>query len=133
MQANKIHHVGIIVPDEDQADFLFRLMGLTRGHTVYVKEYEATCIFGSGEGCLLEFIVPDAGSKLSQYNRGIGGIHHVAIETDDLEKTTHELDKLEIDFIAKQPVCAGDLLVNFLSPGATRGMTIEFVQKTDVP
>ena len=130
MQQNKIHHIGIIVPDEEQADFLFRLMGLTRGHTVYVKEYEATCIFGSGEGRLLEFIVPDPGGKLSEFNRGLGGIHHLAIETPDIKQAAEYLDReLEVDFLEEEPVLAGDLLINFLPPSMARGIIIEYIQK----
>lgn len=130
MQKNNIHHIGIIVPDEEQADFLFKIMGLTRGHTVYVKEYEATCIFGMGEGRLLEFIVPDPGSKLSQFNQGLGGIHHIAIETIDIGKAAEYLDReLEIDFLEKEPVLAGDLLINFVPPSMTRGIIIEYVQQ----
>ena len=138
MQQNHIHHIGIIVPNEEQVDFLFRLTGLPRGHTVYVKEYEATCIFSRGIFCnsekevdtLLEFIIPEPGSKLSQFNRGLGGLHHLAIETPDIRETAEYLDhELEIDFLEKEPVVAGDLLINFLPPSVTRGIIIEYVQK----
>ena len=130
MRQNNIHHVGIIVPDEEQVDFLFQLMGLPRGHAVYVEEYEATCIFGAGNGRLLEFIVPDSGSKLSQFNQGLGGVHHIAVETADIRQAAEDLDqKLEIDFLEKEPVSAGDLLINFIPPSMTRGIIIEYVQK----
>jgi catechol 2,3-dioxygenase-like lactoylglutathione lyase family enzyme len=134
MTKNKIHHIGIIVPDEKQVDFLLKLMGLERGRSVYVKEYQANCIFGKGEGKLLEFIIPDTESKLARFNHGLGGIHHLAIETKNIQETMEYLDKqFEIDFIEKKPVVAGDLLINFLSPSMTRSMTrgiiIEFVQK----
>jgi catechol 2,3-dioxygenase-like lactoylglutathione lyase family enzyme len=130
MSTNKIHHIGIIVPNEDQVNFLLQLMGLERGHSVYVKEYQANCIFGKNEGKLLEFIIPDENSKLSKFNNGLGGIHHLAIETPDIKQTMEYLDKeLEIDFLESQPVIAGDLLINFLSPSMTRGIIIEFVQK----
>jgi catechol 2,3-dioxygenase-like lactoylglutathione lyase family enzyme len=100
MFKNKIHHIGIIVPNEEQANFLLPLIGLERGHSVYVKEYQATCIFGKGDGKLLEFIIPDVNSKLSKFNNGLGGIHHLAIETSDIKRTMEYLDKeFEIDFI----------------------------------
>ena len=136
MQQNKIHHIGIIVPDEEQVHFLFQLMGLTSGHTVYVEEYEATCIFGKmggrqdGQECMCEFIVPKPGSKLSQFNRGLGGIHHLAIETSDIRATTEYLgSELEIDFLEESPVLAGNLLINFIPSSMTRGIVIEYVQK----
>jgi catechol 2,3-dioxygenase-like lactoylglutathione lyase family enzyme len=130
MFQNKIHHIGIIVPNEEQINFLFQLMGLEYGYSVYVKEYQANCIFGKGEGKLLEFIIPDVNSKLSKFNNGLGGIHHLAIETPNIKQTMEYLDKkFEIDFIEKEPVKAGDLWINFLSPTMTRGITIEFVQK----
>jgi catechol 2,3-dioxygenase-like lactoylglutathione lyase family enzyme len=130
MFKNKIHHIGIIVPNEEQVNFLLQLIGLERGHSVYVKEYQANCIFGKGDGKLLEFIIPDVNSKLSKFNNGLGGIHHLAIETSDIKRTMEYLDKeFEIDFIEKEPVEAGDLHINFLSPIMTRGIIIEFVQK----
>jgi catechol 2,3-dioxygenase-like lactoylglutathione lyase family enzyme len=105
-------------------------MGLERGHSVYVKEYQANCIFGKDEGRLLEFIIPDTNSILSKFNNGLGGIHHLAIETPDIKETKNYLDQeLEIDFLESMPVIAGDLLINFLSPTMTRGIIIEFVQK----
>ncbi|MDR1478242.1 MAG: VOC family protein [Planctomycetaceae bacterium] len=132
MFKNKIHHVGIIVPDESQVDFLLSLMEFERGNSVYVKEYQAKCIFGKGEGKLLEFIIPDPESKLAQFNHGLGGIHHFAIETPDIKQTMEYLDKkFEIDFIEKESVVTEDLLINFLSPSMTRGITIEFVQKNN--
>jgi catechol 2,3-dioxygenase-like lactoylglutathione lyase family enzyme len=128
MFQNKIHHIGIIVPNEEQVNFLMQLTGFERGLSVYVKEYQANCIFGKGDGKLLEFIIPDVNSKLSKFNNGLGGIHHLAIETPDIKQTMEYLDKeFEIDFIEKEPVEAGDLRINFLSPIMTRGIIIEFI------
>ncbi|MDR2441804.1 MAG: VOC family protein [Planctomycetaceae bacterium] len=133
MFKNKIHHIGIIVPNEEQVNFLLKLTGLEHGHSVYVKEYQATCVFAvekEREGSQLEFIIPDVNSKLSKFNNGLGGIHHLAIETPNIKQTMEYLDKeFEIDFIEKEPVEAGDLLINFLSPSMTRSIIIEFVQK----
>lgn len=123
---NRIHHIGIIVPDEEQADFLLQLIGMARGHSVYVEEYQANCIFAGS----LEFIVPVEGSKLAQFNKGRGGLHHIAVETPDIKQTMNRINQeFEVDFLEPEPVIAGDLLINFLPPAMTRGITVEFVQK----
>jgi hypothetical protein len=57
---DKIHHIGIIVPNEEQVNFLLQLMGFEYGHSVYVKKYQSTCIFLEVEAgdYLINFLSP---------------------------------------------------------------------------
>jgi hypothetical protein len=119
--------VGIIVPDREQVRVLMELFGFERGVEQYVPEYEADCIFTRGEGTAIEFIVPHGG-KLAAFNKGIGGIHHIALEVADLEATTAELAERGVSLLEPKPVDAGRLRINFLSSTYTRGIIVEFVE-----
>jgi catechol 2,3-dioxygenase-like lactoylglutathione lyase family enzyme len=77
---------------------------------------------------VIEFIVP-RGGKLAEFNRGVGGLHHVAVEVPDLAAVAKELRAEGIELLEKTPVDAGDLRINFLPPFYTRGFTVEFVEK----
>jgi methylmalonyl-CoA/ethylmalonyl-CoA epimerase len=132
MLHGKLHHVGVIVPDQEQLQQLCRLFGVTLGRREYVEEYQADCIFSEGERGLVEFIIP-RGGKLAQFNKGMGGLHHIAIEVDDLEAVTAELASDGIQLLEPAPVDAGPLLINFVPPAFSRGVRIEYVQKVAGP
>lgn len=127
IRKHKLHHVGIIVPDADRIEALLDLLGLERGETQYVPEYQADCVFTRGNGASIEFIVP-RGGKLSEFNRRVGGLHHVAIEVEDLGQLSRQLREKDVPLLESEAVDAGKLMINFLSPVYTRGFTVEFVQ-----
>lgn len=141
MFQSRLHHVGIIVADEAQVDLLAALFGLTRGQREYVPDYEAECYFtGSGTGgevagtntqvgAAIEFIVPRAGGKLSKFNKGFGGIHHIALEVDDLAAAAVELRERGVKLLEDHPVDAGSILINFVPPLYTRGFIVELIQR----
>ena len=125
---SSIHHIGIIVPDRNQVDFLLGILGLETGESVYVPEYEADCIFTSNSTSNIEFVIPRENSKLSNFNKGMGGLHHIALEVNDMLDVTRQLAEEGIVLLEDKPVHAGELLINFLHPAETRGFIVEFVQ-----
>ena len=128
MFQSRLHHVGIIVADEQQVDLLAHLLGLTRGTSEYVAEYEAQCYFTAGAGAAIEFIVPRPDSKLTKFNKGFGGLHHIALEVDDLADASAALRERGVKLLEDHPVDAGSLLINFVPPLYTRGFIVEFIQ-----
>ena len=131
MAQSKLHHVGIIVPDLTRAELLIGLLGLERGSEQYVPEYEADCYFTTSSGACIEFIVP-RGGKLSQFNKGFGGLHHIALEVDDLVVATADLEEKGVKMLEKQFVDAGSILINFVPPLYTRGLIVELIQRKTV-
>jgi catechol 2,3-dioxygenase-like lactoylglutathione lyase family enzyme len=123
----KLHHVGIIVPDEAQLRELCRICGVTPGRRQYVAEYQADCIFSEGPGGVIEFIIP-RGGKLAKFNKGFGGLHHIAIEVEDLNAASAALAADGVRLLESSPVDAGALLINFLPPVFSRGVVVEYVQ-----
>ena len=127
MYQGEVHHVGVVVPDEAQVQTWIDLFGLEMGRRQYVPEYEALCLFTRGPRGLIEFIVP-GGGVLAAFNKGNGGLHHVAFEVADLAAETRRLADQGGTLLEPEPVRAGPLLINFMSPVYTRGVAVELVQ-----
>lgn len=125
---SRLHHVGIICRDRAQVDELMRLFGMRSVQETWVEAYQADCVFTSGEAGGIEFIIP-RGGKLKKFNKGVGGLHHIAVEVQDLEATSARLRGEGIELLEATPVDAGDLLINFVPPLYTRGVIVEVVQK----
>lgn len=125
-----MHHVGIVQPTEADAQRFMAQMGLTEDYRGHVAAFGALCIFCQGHGAsAIELVVPDPGTVLEKFNKGAGGLHHVALTTPDLAALTAELAGEGMKLIEPAAVKgAGNFLCNFLSPVFTRGITIEFVQ-----
>lgn len=125
-----MHHVGIVQPTEADAQRFMAQMGLAEAYRGHVAAFGATCIFCEAHGAsAIELVVPDAGSVLEKFNKGAGGLHHIALATPDLAALAAELASEGMKLIEPAPVHgAGNFLCNFLSPVYTRGITIEFVQ-----
>jgi methylmalonyl-CoA/ethylmalonyl-CoA epimerase len=126
----RLHHVGVVVPSEQQAETLIGLLGLQEESRGYVERYGALCIFTAGNGgSPLELVVPRHG-RLAEFNRGLGGLHHIAIAVDSLAGLAERLRELGISLLEDQPVVgAGSFACNFLDPVYTRGVTVEFVEE----
>jgi len=123
----KIHHIGIIVKDRKHIDKYKDLFSLEESHSEFVKEYDCECIFMKGD-IPIEFIIANTG-KLKDFNKGLGGIHHIAFEVENIEDLKKKMKEKGIDLLEKEAVKAGDILINFMSPLYLRGVTIEFVEK----
>jgi catechol 2,3-dioxygenase-like lactoylglutathione lyase family enzyme len=125
-----LHHVGIVQSDEESAMALMSLLGLQEDYRGYVPQFSALCIFTRrATGSPIEFVIPDGG-PLVKFNKGAGGLHHIALEVPDLLATMRHYEDQGIAMLEPAPVKgAGDFLCNFLRPSATRGVITEFVQK----
>lgn len=124
-----LHHVGIVQATEEDARALMGLMGLEEDYRGYVPQFHALCIFTKAvSGSPIEFVIPNGGA-LEKFNKGAGGLHHIALQVPDLDVLQRVLEGEGMKLLEPQHVLgAGGFLCNFLSPVYTRGITIEFVQ-----
>ena len=127
----KIHHVGVVVPNLDQAMVLWRdLLGLhvTKVEVVQDQGVKAALLLaGESEIELLEPLNPDNGVGKFLARRG-GGLHHVCFESDDV---TRELDGARakgIPLIDQHPRRGLAGMICFLHPKAARGVLVEYAQ-----
>lgn len=126
----KLHHVGIVQPSEAAVETLFQILGLEEDYRGFVPQFEALCIFAkASSGSAIEFVVPTGGT-LARFNKGAGGVHHVAFQVEDLRATTLTLKGQGLLMVEEEPVKgAGNFICNFLRPSATRGVLTELVQE----
>ena len=124
-----LHHVGIIQPSEEDAVQMMTLLGLEEDFRGFVPQFSALCIFTRrSEGSPIEFVIPDGG-PLEKFNKGAGGLHHIALQVPDLDALAQDLAAQDMRLLEPRHVKgAGNFLCNFLSPVYTRGVTIEYVQ-----
>ncbi len=124
-----LHHVGIVVPDEDEMAAMMTALGLVEDYRGYVPEFFALCVFTAGNGgSPVEFVVPDGG-PLVKFNKGMGGLHHLAYLTDSLDAKAAELAAQGAKFLQAEHVKgAGPFRCNFVSPIYTRGLTVEYIE-----
>jgi methylmalonyl-CoA/ethylmalonyl-CoA epimerase len=125
-----LHHVGIVTPDEAEAAAMMAVLGLREDYRGYVPEFGALCIFVTGNGASpVEFVIPDEGTVLAKFNRGMGGLHHLAYVVASLDQKAAELEAAGMRLLEPKHVKgAGDFYCNFLSPIYTRGLTIEYIE-----
>ena len=96
----------------------------------FVPQWSALCIFtkAAAGGSPIEFVIPDGG-PLERFNKGAGGLHHIALQVPSLDALAKALDGEGMRLLEPTHVKgAGPFLCNFLSPVYTRGITIEFVE-----
>lgn len=126
----KIHHVGIVQPDMQAAEDYMRLFNHEEDYRGFVEPFQCWCIFlkaPTGEAAV-ELVIPEGG-PLAKFNKGAGGLHHYALLTDDIKALQIEFANRDVRMIEDEPVKgAGDFLCNFLSPAATRGPIVEYIQ-----
>ena len=131
----KVNHIGIAVTDLDAAVKFYREeLGLEAVGFETVDEQKATVAFipcGETRFELLESTSPDGPiGKFIEKNGGRGGIHHVAIEVDDIEAELGRLKSRGVALIDEKPRSgAGGAKIAFLHPKATGGVLTELCQE----
>ena len=127
----KIHHVGVVVPNLEQAMSFWRdLLGLrlTKSQTVQDQGVKAALLqVGESEIELLEPLSPDNGVGKFLARRG-GGLHHVCFETEDVERELEGAKAKGIQLIDQKPRAGLAGMICFLHPKATRGVLVEYAQ-----
>jgi len=134
MKFKRIDHIGIAVPDLDQAVKIYKvLLGKAPEHFEEVTEQKAkTAFFGVGESNLelLQSTAPDGPiGKFIEKNGGRGGLHHICIQVDDIEATLAAYKAAGIQLIDEKPrVGAHGRLIAFVHPKSTGGVLLEVSQ-----
>lgn len=124
-----MHHVGIVQRTEEEVSALMALLGLREDYRGYVETWRALCIFTKPEGATpIEFVIPNGG-PLANFNKGFGGLHHVALTVAGLDATKKRIEQNGMKLLNDVHVKgAGPFLCNFLSPIFTRSILVEFIE-----
>jgi methylmalonyl-CoA/ethylmalonyl-CoA epimerase len=128
----KIDHLGIATKNIDEAlKFWAGSLGLENVHTETVEDQRVrVAMLPLGES-RIELLEPTGDdSPISKFleKRG-GGIHHIAVEVDDIEISLQQLKDSGTRLIDESPrVGAEGCLVAFVHPSSTGGVLLELVQ-----
>jgi methylmalonyl-CoA/ethylmalonyl-CoA epimerase len=127
----KVHHVGVVVRDMEQAMRFYRdTLGLPvhKFQTIQEQGVKAVLLtLGDGEIELLEPIVPDTG--IARYLERKGeGLHHVCFQVDDVERDLLDLKEKGTELIDQQTRIGIAGRICFLHPTAMDGTLVELCQ-----
>jgi methylmalonyl-CoA/ethylmalonyl-CoA epimerase len=125
----RFDHVGVATEDAEGLAFLYEdLLGCPIVHEERFEELKI--IFLELENGYFELLEPQADGTIARYLDEHGdGIHHVAIETDDIEGALETAEAEGIELIDPEPrQGAWGHQVAFLHPGSTGGVLVEFVE-----
>src|SRR6478672_631626 len=131
----KIDHLGIATKGIDDAlAFWQDALGLENVHTEIVEEQKVrVAMLPIGE-TRIELLEPTSDdSPISKFleKRG-GGIHHIAVEVEDIEATLRQLKAKGMRLIDETPrIGAENCLVAFVHPASADGVLLELVQTPD--
>ena len=129
----KIEHLGIAVSDLRKSIPLFEQLLNTPCYKTeeVASEGVNTAFFKLGESKveLLEATKPD--SPINKFIEKKGqGIHHIAIDVDDIEAEMKRLSALGFQLLNEKPKEGADnKLICFLHPKTTNGVLIELCQE----
>jgi len=131
---SKIHHIGIVVRNLEEAYAFYRdTLGL-HVHKMAVVEDQgvkaALLTIGNSEIELLEPINSNGGVAKFLERRG-EGLHHVCFETDDVAKELDATKAKGIELIDHAPRKGLAGMICFLHPRANHGVLVEYAQPVD--
>lgn len=131
----KINHLGIATKGIEEAlKFWEGALGLENVHTEVVEDQKvrvAMLPIGESRVELLEPTSEDSPISKFLEKRG-GGIHHIAVEVEDIEAALAKLKAAGMRLIDETPRTGAEgCLVAFVHPAAANGVLLELVQTPD--
>ena len=128
----KINHIAIIVPDLDSSLAFWRdTLGLPLTHTEEVKSQESIVAFlpmGDSEIELVQPTTDTSGAAKFLAKRG-PGLHHIALEVDNLAEMLMTLKEKGVRLINETPIiAAGGNRAAFIHPESANGVLVELYE-----
>jgi methylmalonyl-CoA epimerase len=128
----QISHIGIAVKDLEQAVKTYtEALGLKHEETVESPETGMAAAMLATGNASLELLAPiGTTGVIAKFLESRGeGIHHVAIEVDDIAGTLKALTEKGVQLIDKVPRDGIEGKVAFIHPKSMNGVLIELVEK----
>lgn len=136
MKVKAIHHIGVAVKNlEESASRWAALFGAGRGAVEEIPERGVRIIqlhFPGGPA--VELVSPLGGqSAVAKFLEKHGeGIHHFALEVEDIEGTVEVLKKAGLELTTDRPQAgAGGSLIVFVHPKSLNGVLLELRQAAE--
>jgi methylmalonyl-CoA/ethylmalonyl-CoA epimerase len=129
-QVKRIDHVAYLVPNIDEALKSFAALGIAPGaREVVASQKTEACLLPIADGNI-ELISPAGNESLQRFLEKRGpGLHHVALEVENIEAAIAELEAQGLPLIDKTPrIGARGHKVAFAHPKAFGGLLVELVE-----
>ncbi len=128
-----VDHIGIAVADIEKALAVYRdALGLAHVHTEEVPEQGVATYSLKAGSVDLELLSPiREESPVGKFiaKKG-GGLHHVALQVDDIEAELKRLREAGLEPLSERPsVGAGGKKIVFFHPRSTAGVLLELCQR----
>ena len=131
----KINHVAIAVRDNKAGASIFELLGMNIGKSEFVIDERVNVVKirpDNAEHAIELLEATDNLSVIKKYiNKNGQGLHHIALETDNIKAAINYLEDKNIELIYSPPkIGADNKLITFISPKFTPGILIELCQSS---
>ena len=128
----KLNHIAVLVENLNEAVASFnRVWGIEPEHIVLLADHGIRTAAYHFDNILIELMEPsgpESGMAKTLEKRG-PGIHHLAVETNDIAGKMDELKNAGYKFTVDEPsVGYGGNLIAFLHPKSTHGILTELVE-----
>ncbi|MFO7809947.1 MAG: methylmalonyl-CoA epimerase [Candidatus Delongbacteria bacterium] len=128
----KIHHIGIAVRDLKTAAEKYVTITKDKGYeSEYVPEQDVqVAMFRVGESRIELLQGKSENSPISKFlEKNREGLHHIAYEVEDIEKTLEYLKQKGFRLIDEKPrIGAGEMKIAFIHPKSANGVLTELCQ-----
>jgi len=129
----KIDHIAVAVKDIDSSTNIFTLLGMDCQDVEHVDNEKVNVVKINPESHdhTIELLEPSDDSSLieSFLNKRGQGLHHIALEVDNIYNAIEYLEYNNIKMIYSQPQTgANNKLITFIHPSSTPGILIEICQ-----
>ena len=130
MKIKKINHIGVAVADiEPVKDFYTNMLGIELDHEETLGELKIGFVpVGQTKIELVQSTDPDG--VMAKYVAKKGeGIHHIALEVEDIDQAVKELLAKGLQMIDQEPKKgAHGAKIAFIHPKASHGVMLELVE-----
>ena len=129
----KIDHIAVAVKNIDNSTNIFTLLGMDCQDVEHVDNEKVNVVKINPESHdhTIELLEPSDDSSLieSFLDKRGQGLHHIALEVDNIYNAIEYLEKNSIKIIYKKPqIGASKKLITFIHPSSTPGVLIELCQ-----
>ena len=130
-----IDHIAIATDTVNKLEFIFTdILGMDYNNKEYVKDENVNVlkIFGVNNETAIELIESDElDSSINRFIEKRGeGLHHIALNIDNLENAITYLKSKDISLVYDKPkIGSNNSIITFIHPKSTPGILIELCQK----
>jgi methylmalonyl-CoA/ethylmalonyl-CoA epimerase len=132
LKIKKIDHVAVCVANvADGARRWTELFGLEAGAPEHIASQSTNVVVMPGGSCDLEMVAPERNASLERFLEKRGpGLHHVALEVEDIEEAIAYLKGRGVAMIDEAPrLGARGCKVAFVHPKEATGVLVELVER----